>query len=250
MTDSVQTKLKIIVECAVRPVRASISRKRRLREELVAHVTAVFEDELTRTSSSDVAIDRATKRFGSAAELARQLQAAVPRGDFATRLAEHLAFRPGESSFRRAVRYGLIVAVLDQLLLATICMVCLLTPCFTSFLSLGFVGVLEEYFAVGVIVTIGLVMSMQLLWQAWCEPVRNWPKLALLATVASLITPAAGAIGDLLVGHPEIDFFPRFVLGISACASLIWLFSVIDARTRQHQEWTRLPINAEQGAAV
>ena len=45
MNESTLTELKIIVERAVRPVRASTSRKRKMREELLAHVSGVFEEE-------------------------------------------------------------------------------------------------------------------------------------------------------------------------------------------------------------
>jgi hypothetical protein len=44
MNESTLTQLKIIVERAVRPVRASIARKRKMREELLAHVVGVFDD--------------------------------------------------------------------------------------------------------------------------------------------------------------------------------------------------------------
>ena len=45
MNELTLTQLKIIVERAVRPVRASTARKRKMREELLAHVVGVFEEE-------------------------------------------------------------------------------------------------------------------------------------------------------------------------------------------------------------
>ena len=48
MNDSTLTRLKVLVERAVRPVRASMSRKHKMREELLAHVSAVFEEEAAR----------------------------------------------------------------------------------------------------------------------------------------------------------------------------------------------------------
>ena len=44
MNESTLTRLKIVVERAVRPVRASTARKRKMREELLAHVVGVFEE--------------------------------------------------------------------------------------------------------------------------------------------------------------------------------------------------------------
>src|SRR5262249_59473224 len=63
MNESTLTQLKIIVERAVRPVRATTSRKRKMREELLAHVTAVFEEEATLHEES-VALARMAVRFG------------------------------------------------------------------------------------------------------------------------------------------------------------------------------------------
>ena len=48
MNESTLTRLKIIVERAVRPVRASVSCKHKMREELFAHVIGVFEEEFSR----------------------------------------------------------------------------------------------------------------------------------------------------------------------------------------------------------
>ena len=48
MNESSLTGLKIIVERTVRPVCASTSRKQKMREELLAHVSAVFEEESAR----------------------------------------------------------------------------------------------------------------------------------------------------------------------------------------------------------
>jgi hypothetical protein len=80
MNEPTLTQLKIIVERAVRPVRATTSRKRKMREELLAHVTAVFEEE-AKLHEESVALARTAVRFGDVGELTRQLQAAVPASD-------------------------------------------------------------------------------------------------------------------------------------------------------------------------
>ena len=49
MSEDILTKLKVLVERAVRPVRASVTRKRHMREELLAHVTAIFEEEFEKS---------------------------------------------------------------------------------------------------------------------------------------------------------------------------------------------------------
>ncbi len=56
MNDSTRTPLKILVERVVRPVRASISRKRKIREELLAHVSGAFEEELAKLGDRQAAL--------------------------------------------------------------------------------------------------------------------------------------------------------------------------------------------------
>ncbi len=71
-------RLKMCVEKAVRPVRAMERRKDAMREELHAHINAVYEEEFARVSDSDAAVEAAVRRFGDPAELTRELQHSVP----------------------------------------------------------------------------------------------------------------------------------------------------------------------------
>jgi hypothetical protein len=113
MSESTLRQLQVLIERAVRPVRASAFSKRRIREELLAHVTAVFEEELARVGGEQAAIDRTAERFGDPADLTGQLQASVPAFDsvrrYAERIAELVSFRPGESALRRAARFSIII---------------------------------------------------------------------------------------------------------------------------------------------
>ncbi|HEY2880779.1 MAG TPA: Clp protease N-terminal domain-containing protein [Pirellulales bacterium] len=67
-----------IVERAVRPVRASTSRKLKMREELLAHFTAIFDEENARLHDPNAALKKAAERFGDAAELSSELETALP----------------------------------------------------------------------------------------------------------------------------------------------------------------------------
>jgi hypothetical protein len=104
------TRLKVMVERAVRPVRSSTARKRKMREELLAHVSGVFEEEAKR-GDEPAALARTQERFGPAAELTTQLQASVPRTDCFGRFAEELVYRPGESTLRQATRLAVMVSL-------------------------------------------------------------------------------------------------------------------------------------------
>jgi ATP-dependent Clp protease ATP-binding subunit ClpC len=101
MNESALTRLKIIVERAVRPVQASMPRKRQMREELLAHVCGVFEEEAARLGDERVALERVALRFGNPAEVTGQLQESVPASDILRRYWEG---RPGEPAFRTAIR--------------------------------------------------------------------------------------------------------------------------------------------------
>jgi hypothetical protein len=63
-------ELRIHIERIVRPIGASPRRKLRMREELLAHLTAIVEEEGS--------LERALTRFGDPQEIRRELQAAVP----------------------------------------------------------------------------------------------------------------------------------------------------------------------------
>lgn len=70
--------LRVQVERVVRPIRASHPRKDRMREELLAHLTRLFDEEMARTGDIQAATSEAIRRFGDATLLARELQASVP----------------------------------------------------------------------------------------------------------------------------------------------------------------------------
>jgi ATP-dependent Clp protease ATP-binding subunit ClpC len=95
MNEPTLTQLKILVERAVRPVRASIARKRKMREELLAHVVGVFEEESANLGDERAAVERTALRFGDPAEVTSRLQESVPVGDLVARFFEG---RPGEAA--------------------------------------------------------------------------------------------------------------------------------------------------------
>jgi ATP-dependent Clp protease ATP-binding subunit ClpC len=102
-----------LVERAVRPVRARTAQKRKMREELLAHLTTIYDDERERLSDPAEAFDAAARRFGDPAELARDLERALPAAE---RLRYHVerrfAWRAPESAVRFTLRLALQVFVL------------------------------------------------------------------------------------------------------------------------------------------
>jgi hypothetical protein len=109
MNESTLTQMKIIVERAVRPVRASTSRKRKMREELLAHVSGVFEEESAKLDDDHAALERTALRFGNSTEVTRQLQESVPASDNIRRFWEG---RPAEPALRAALRIAWVTGAL------------------------------------------------------------------------------------------------------------------------------------------
>jgi len=104
------------VERAVRPVHAGKDRKLAMREELLAHLTAIYAEERERQPNDQAAMAAALERFGEPAVLTTELNASVGT---AARIGFHVdreedkfngglrywfSRREGESWFRLALR--------------------------------------------------------------------------------------------------------------------------------------------------
>lgn len=70
--------LRIHVERIVRPIRASVPRKNKMREELLAHLRTAFDEERATVPTDEVAVSRAKQRLGDPDALRAELQSAVP----------------------------------------------------------------------------------------------------------------------------------------------------------------------------
>ena len=78
MNDSTNRDLKTLVERVVRPLRASDASIRRIREELLAHLLAIFESEVAEVPDELVALERTKARFGDPQFIAQDLQRSIP----------------------------------------------------------------------------------------------------------------------------------------------------------------------------
>lgn len=97
-----------IVERAIRPVRAGVSRKRKMREELLAHLAVIYDQEFTRLHDPVAAMKAAANRFGNPSDLAKELQSSLPTHERISHFIEQFVqYRAPESaahySFRMAV---------------------------------------------------------------------------------------------------------------------------------------------------
>ncbi len=115
MNEATLQELKMVVERAMRPVRATLARKRRMREELLAHLVAIFGEEAGRLGDERAALEQAKQRFGDPGELTAQLQQAVPRWNRWRSVLENLGYRPSEAAWHLAARHFLVMLLIYAL---------------------------------------------------------------------------------------------------------------------------------------
>jgi hypothetical protein len=262
MNESTLTQLKIIVERAVRPVRASTCRKRKMREELLAHVSGVFEEELTNLGDERAALERTALRFGNPAEVTCQLQETVPVSDGILRFWEG---QPGESTLRGSLR----LAWVFELFVLFVCCAAVFVAAWETPWSR------DELLAVVSRLDFVPQWSAGPLWlfviafvTHWMEksfrdpagPPKGWPRIGLKQSFTSAwAVPKVrlALIADVLCFIPLLCIaganwpnnltVPAVVLWVGSCAawSVVCAWALVqsaDARRRYHEEWARLPI--------
>ena len=242
MNESTLTQLKFVVERAVRPVRASTSRKRMMREELLAHVVGVFEEEGAKLGDDRAAVERTALRFGNPAEVTRQLQESVPARDAVRRYWEG---RPGEPAWRTAIRFAWVSGTF-----ALVVAVFVLAPTVGSvggwspealILSLCAVLTIPAWLS-------GLVLLTSFMEKALYGPAgRSWLKVALVVAgswLFMLLLLAAWSwpiwSAEWVYSHPFAIVLAGFLMGaLHVCA----LAQSSLLRRRYQEEWGRLPID-------
>jgi hypothetical protein len=122
MNDTTLTALQVVVERAVRPVRAGARRKDRMREELLAHLAGIYDQERARLGDERAAREEAVRRFGPPADLTRGLQETLTREDRLTyRVERWLGWRAKEPAARHTLRLAVTaLALLGAFALATV----------------------------------------------------------------------------------------------------------------------------------
>jgi ATP-dependent Clp protease ATP-binding subunit ClpC len=246
MNEPTLTHLKIIVERAVRPVRASVFRKRKMREELLAHVRGVFEEE-ARLGDEQAALARAQERFGQAAELTGELQASVPRGDDITRFAENLLYGPGESALRVAAQAAAAVGAVS------------FVPLGITILIKGLSGQGSEWLTVARVPSVlapllgaFFAFCATLLYHGMRQALvgaagRSWVRAGLIAAAAWLIIPAM-TFAVCLAVSADIqgsfwDAVPLLPHGVLAPVVLVTVTCLVGSECRHDRDWASLRID-------
>jgi hypothetical protein len=264
MNESTLTHLKVIVERAVRPVRASTSRKWKIREELLAHVSGVFEEELAKLGDGQAALERTAKRFGDPAEVTGQLQGSVPASDAIVRFWEG---RPGESTLRAPLRYVCVIAAPGLVIFPAVLVVAgwdrpwsrheLMAACsnlpFVPLVLFGFALMawwmersLREARHLPASPRTGLVKSIT---SAWAVPAMR--RAMLVGGSCQFLLLMTIYIGSNWPAQPMswghvtsvLGTVPAMAFKASLCvfAGLVFVLPAVERRNH-HEEWARLPL--------
>lgn len=246
MNDSVMTELKVIVERAARPVRASKLRKRRMREELLGHLVGIYEEELGRLGDHQAALEQAGQRFGDPKELTEELQEAVPKWDRVFPILDELEFKPGRSLLRVAGKHVLFAFALFSVTLLGI------LPLAWARGRLGEIGFLLHLLLVMCIVSGGFSFVFALLTERLRralygrESERSLRQVAVHCLASLPVFPAMtyltylGLMGDFTAGLRGVCV--ACALAPAAPVLFVLMAGRAAEEMRHEEEWTELEI--------
>jgi hypothetical protein len=249
MNESTLIQLKILVERAVRPVRATTSRKRKMREELLAHVTAVFEEEATLHEES-VALAQMAVRFGDVGELTRQLQAAVPASDaLAHAMESFVGFTMQEPVLRRALRYAVVVGLLCACCLAASILVSgLVIGSWSEWVTLARLPSLLAPVWMATLIFVVTFLEHGMRQALFGSGGRSWPRAIVIGLLTWLLVPGLVLAWLIALGGAFraslLETLPLFLTGALAPIALVVLVTVFISEIRYIDEWANLPIDA------
>ncbi len=99
MPETAPRELMVMVERIVRPLSASLKSKKRLRDELLQHLSAIHAEELSRNGDPIAAMTRAKARFGDPAALTAEFQQINGRGERLRRFVERCVMQRCDETF-------------------------------------------------------------------------------------------------------------------------------------------------------
>jgi hypothetical protein len=221
----------------VRPVRASTRRKRMMREELLAHVSDIFDQEAARIGDDGAALPRTALRFGRPEEVTDQLQESVPASDGFRRFWEG---RPEESPMRTAVRFAWVTGTLSAITFVIL------------MIAVGWVSVWPREIVIMCLCAVAvlpLCLSMLVFFADWMDKAlhgpsgRSWLKVGLIAAGSWLFMLLWGALltwPTLLAGRDNLSSV--LIVGWLGILSPYVLAQSSHQRRKYHEEWARLEI--------
>jgi len=250
MNESTRKQLQVAVEKAVRPARVGWEHQVRIREELMAHVTGIFEEEWRRLGDEPAAAQEAVHRFGDPAKLTDELNASRSfEQRFAYLMERWFGWRAPESAARYTVRLSVRIFL-------TILAVMVVVPFSLSLIIGGPNHRAMAFDAIWVIpcLVCAAVYPLGLLYFkirdalfGFCSP-RSWPRIAGYGALFALTFFAFG-LASATLGAWSWQEGWDLVVPYWLLASLVAPVVTIGiARFRgpaeiRHTEWSSLQLN-------
>jgi hypothetical protein len=241
-----------LIERTVRPLHAGTQRKLKIREELLAHLEAIYEQELTRTQNPDAAFTEAATRFGNPTDLTRELQSTVPAHE---RLSWHIEKRFGwrapEHASKYLLRLSLQFLALFGIFFAAVAVTVIAIHGFTLFSLLDIlypdlIALLATPLALYLLGNL-YFLTRDALFGVFGSP-KSLRRVALLAAATFASTFAIGA-AYLIARAGSLFLLERFATPLLLAAFLAALTSLLHARFRgpveiQQTHWECLNLDA------
>lgn len=247
-----------LVERAVRPVLAGPKRKLRMREELLAHLHGVYDEELARLNDEPAARAEAVRRFGDPAALTADQQQSVSfRERLDGRLNRLFGWHPDEPPVRFAGRLaGLVAALVACWLVLTLTATAIRRPDDGSIPTpaqlLRLFGALLVLAPLAVfLLTLLFVRTRDALHGTSTTP-RSWQRAVGFAALAFLVVPLTGTafywLGVPGMGEVAAKLTTPFGVMLSAVYHLsvplilVWFAWTTGPTAARHRTWATLDI--------
>jgi hypothetical protein len=147
MSEKSPTVLESYLDDLLTTIPARAGRKQQMRAELLAHLFCIFDEELAERDDEQAAIDATLARFGAAADLRDDLDAAVPRAE---RVISWLLGKKESVMWRLFMILGVVVFLVG---FGFVC------PALAQLLSGEVVGLSVALLILGTVLCLGAVWS-------------------------------------------------------------------------------------------
>ena len=245
------------IERAVRPVVATVMRKLRMREELLAHLTAIFVEEQQRLGDEAAALAATRERFGDPAELTAELNRSVGRWERFAAAVEHwerrvdqaVSMKKDEPLSRYALRSlaGFTVLTMGPIVLMAI--VCGMWWIVDGPPDSGVSLLLPRVLPLAIVSQWSILVATAYVDSLTTTGSRRWAVLFVLSAVWSLILTALAAAFWWSISQRGLNPGDVAIMGARTWAIVASLLALIAfavdysrALRRQREAWTLLEI--------
>jgi hypothetical protein len=243
------------VERAVRPVLASEQRKLRMREELLAHLTAIFDEEQQRLGDETAALAKSRGRFGDPAQLTVELNRTVSAWQRLAAAVEHWE-RQVDKSFAKETEQPLSRFAMRSLLTLSVLMIgvaiVVLGPAWLigGLPDSGVLFLLPRFLPLMLVAQWSILVATAHVASSTANGSPRWALLFLHSVVWSTILTVLGACFWWSISQRGLNPGEVAIMGVRTwvfiAVALVSITLVVDysrALRRQREAWTLLDID-------